>query len=203
MKIGYARVSTRDQSFDLQEDALKKAGCEKVYREVAGGAKKERLALNDMLSVLRPDDVIVVWKLDRLGRSLSHLVQLVNDCMEKGVGLISLNDPVDTTTAQGRLVFNMFASLAEFERDLIRERTQAGLKAARARGRTGGRPKGLSSSAQAKAAAAETLYKEEKLSVQEICNQLSISKSTLYSYLRYRGVSISAYRRTGDHDGAS
>ncbi|NET71368.1 MAG: recombinase family protein [Sphaerospermopsis sp. SIO1G2] len=196
MKIGYARVSTRDQSFDLQEDALTEAGCEKIYHEVASGAKKERVILNDLLSHARSGDVIVVWKLDRLGRSLSHLVTLVTECMEKNIGLISLNDPVDTTTAQGQLIFNVFASLAEFERNLIQERTQAGLRAARTRGRVGGRPKGLSPEAEAKATAVETLYKEQKLSVKSIADRLSISKSTLYSYLRYRGVEISPYRRS-------
>ena len=131
--------------------------------------------------------MIVVWKLDRLGRSLKHLVELVNLLLEKGVGLQSLQDPVDTTTAQGRLIFNVFASLAEFERDLIVERTQAGLKAARARGRTGGRPKGLSESAQKKAIAAEALYLKGELSVNEISDNLGISKVTLYRYLRLRG----------------
>lgn len=195
MKIGYARVSTKDQSFDLQEDALRAAKCRKIYREVVSGAKTERKILNEVLNELCPDDVLVVWKLDRLGRSLPHLVQLGNDLMKKEVGLISLNDPVDTTTPQGRLIFNIFASLAEFERDLIRERTQAGLKAARARGRLGGRPKGLSKQAEATAVAAETLYREGVLSVQQIADKLSISKSTLYSYLRHQGVEISPYTR--------
>jgi DNA invertase Pin-like site-specific DNA recombinase len=138
MHIGYARVSTKDQSLDLQVDALKKAGCEQVYREVASGAKTARPVLDDVLSRLREGDVLVIWKLDRLGRSLQHLVALASELMERKVGLISLNDPVDTTSAQGRLVFNIFASLAEFERELIRERTQAGLAAA------GARPEGWS-----------------------------------------------------------
>ena len=119
MHIGYARVSTREQNLALQEDALRTAGCGKIYQEVVSGAKAERVVLNDLLAHLRSGDVLVIWKLDRLGRSLSNLVELVTTLMEKGVGLKSLNDPVDTTTAQGRLVFNMFASLAEFERDLI------------------------------------------------------------------------------------
>ena len=190
MKIGYARVSTRDQSYNLQVDALEKAGCKKIYKEVASGAKTARPVLEDLLAHLREEDILVVWKLDRLGRSLKHLVSLTQDLMDNKVGLISLNDPVDTTTAQGRLVFNIFASLAEFERDLIRERTQAGLQAARARGRLGGRPKGLSKQAEATAMAAETLYKEANLSVQAIAERLSISKPTLYRYLRSRGVLI-------------
>jgi DNA invertase Pin-like site-specific DNA recombinase len=143
-----------------------------------------------MLNDVRNGDVVVVWKLDRLGRSLRHLVELVGDLSGRGVGLQSLNDPIDTTTSQGRLVFNIFASLAEFERELIRERTQAGLTAARARGRFGGRPKGLPSQAESTAMVVETLYKEGRLSVNAIARQLNISKSTLYRYLRYRGVKI-------------
>jgi DNA invertase Pin-like site-specific DNA recombinase len=195
MKIGYARVSTKDQNFGLQIDALQKAGCEKFYREVVSGARTERPVLDRGVDSLRTGDVLVIWKLDRLGRSLKHLVELVNTLRERGVGLQSLNDPIDTTTPQGRLSFNLFASLAEFERDLIRERTQAGLSAARARGRNGGRPKGLSAQAEATACAAETLYLERKLSVRQIADRLGISKSTLYAYLRYRGVAISSYQR--------
>ena len=195
MKIGYARVSTKDQNFGLQIDALQKAGCEKLYREVVSGARTERPVLDRVVDSLRTGDVLVIWKLDRLGRLLKHLVELVNTLRERGVGLQSLNDPIDTTTPQGRLSFNLFASLAEFERDLIRERTQAGLSAARARGRNGGRPKGLSAQAEATACAAETLYLERKLSVRQVADRLGISKSTLYAYLRYRGVAISPYQR--------
>ena len=196
MRVGYARVSTKEQNLDLQVDALQKAECEEVYREVASGAKTARPVLDDLLSRLRAGDVLVIWKLDRLGRSLKHLVTLTAELMERKIGLISLNDPIDTTTPQGRLVFNIFASLAEFERDLIRERTQAGLKAARARGRTGGRPPGLSKKAEATAMAAETLYREGQLSVQGICDQLGISKPTLYAYLRHRGVKTGTHRNS-------
>lgn len=192
MRVGYARVSTKEQNIALQVDALKKAACEQVFSEVASGANTARPVLDDLLSRLRPGDVLVIWKLDRLGRSLKHLVALTHELLERQIGLVSLNDPIDTTTAQGRLVFNIFASLAEFERDLIRERTQAGLVAARARGRKGGRPRGLSKQAKATAMAAETLYREGELSVQEICDQLNISKPTLYSYLRHRGVKVGA-----------
>lgn len=195
MKIGYARVSTRDQNLDLQVDALKAAGCERVYQDVASGAKTARPALDELLGQLRAGDVLVIWKLDRMGRSLKHLVELVGSLMERKVGLLSLNDPIDTTSAQGRLAFNLFASLAEFERELIRERTQAGLSAARARGRVGGRPKGLSPQAEATALAAETLYRERKLSVAAIAQKLHLSKSTLYSYLRHRGVDIGPYKK--------
>ena len=190
MRIGYARVSTRDQSFDLQIDALNKAKCEDIRKEVASGAKAARPVLEALLSQLRKGDVLVIWKLDRLGRSLRHLVNLTNELIERKIGLISLNDPIDTTTPQGRLMFNIFASLAEFEGDLIRERTQAGLSAARERGRKGGRPEGLSKKAEATAMAAETLYKEGELSVLAICEQLGISKPTLYVYLKHRGVEL-------------
>lgn len=193
MKVGYARVSTREQNLDMQVIALEEAGCEKIYEETVSGAKSERPILENVINQLRPKDVLIVWKLDRLGRSLKNLVELVQRLMEKEIGLCSLNDPIDTTNPQGRLIFNIFASLAEFERDIIRERTQAGLSAARARGKKGGRPRGLSKAAEATACAAETLYKEKKLSVIEICKKLSISKSTLYKYLRHRDVPISYY----------
>jgi DNA invertase Pin-like site-specific DNA recombinase len=197
MRIGYARVSTKEQSLDLQVDALRDAGCEQVFQEVASGTKTARPALDDLLSRLRSGDVLVIWKLDRLGRSLKHLVTLTAELMEREVGLVSLNDPTDTTRPQGRLVFNIFASLAEFERELIRERTQAGLKAARARGRNGGRPRGLSKEAKQKAMAAETLHREGELSVQAICGQLGITKPTLYAYLRHRGVKTGARNNSG------
>ena len=194
MKLGYARVSTPDQSFALQLDALRQAGCIAVHQEVSSGARAARPVLDALLAQLRCGDVLVVWKFDRLGRSLTHLVELVNVLMQKGVGLHSLHDPIDTTTPHGRLNLHLFAALAEFERDLIRERTHAGLAAARARGRKGGRPKGLSSQAQATACAAETLYREGTLSVQQIAHQLRISKRTLYTYLRHRRVPIGTYR---------
>lgn len=190
MRIGYARVSTKEQSLALQVDALKQAACEEVFSEIASGAKTERPVLEDLLKHLRKDDVLVIWKLDRLGRSLKHIVSLTHELMERDIGLISLNDPIDTTTPQGRLICHIFAALAEFEHDLIRERTQAGLSAARARGRKGGRPKGLSPAAAATAMAAETLYTEGHLSVKAICEQLHISKPTLYAYLKHRGVQI-------------
>ncbi len=194
MKLGYARVSTKDQHLELQIDALTKAGCEKIYQDIASGARTERPALNEMINNLRPGDVLVIWKLDRLGRSLNHLISVVNGLMEKKIGLQSLHDPIDTTTAQGRLSFNLFASLAEFERDLIRERTQAGLSSARARGRNGGRPKGIPLKAEATACAAETLYKEGRLTVNEISDKLGIAKSTLYTYLRHRGVTLGSFK---------
>ena len=192
MEIGYARVSTGDQNLDLQIDALQQAGCERIFEEKLSGSRSDRPELEQLLDQARPGDVIMIWKLDRLGRSLKHLVELVSHLNERRIGLRSINDPIDTTNAQGKLIFNIFASLAEFERDLIAERTQAGLRSARARGRVGGRPKGLTSDAELKAIAAEALYREGKLSVVEIANNLSISKATLYKYLRHRGVEIGA-----------
>ncbi len=193
MKIGYARVSTKEQNLSLQLDALKNAGCAKIYQETASGSKQERPELNKLLSELRQGDILVIWKLDRLGRSLKHLVELTHKLIEQDIGLLSLNDPIDTTNSQGRLIFNIFASLAEFERDLIRERTNAGLASARARGRVGGKPKGLSKTAETTACAAETLYKEKRLSIKQITQNLSISRATLYKYLRHRGVEIGGY----------
>jgi DNA invertase Pin-like site-specific DNA recombinase len=196
VKVGYARVSTKEQTLDLQVDALKKAGCRKIYTETVSGAKAERPVLTKLMDAIRAGDVLVIWKLDRLGRSLRNLIDIVNDLLQRKVGLKSLSDPIDTTTSHGRLTFNLFASLAEFERDLIRERTSAGLTAARARGRTGGRPKGLAQSAEQTACAAETLYREGKLSSQQIASHLGISKSTLYAYLRHRRVPIGGSHQT-------
>lgn len=190
MKIGYARVSTKEQSFDLQEDALKKEGCQKIYSEQISGYKSERPKLKEMVAQLRKGDIVVVWKLDRLGRSLRDLVNLVAKLQDIEVGFKSLQDNIDTTTPTGKLTFHLFAALAEFERDIISSRTKAGLQAARARGRKGGRPKGLSKKAQDKARLAESLYKERERSIAEICNHLHISKPTLYKYLRERGVTI-------------
>lgn len=178
----------------MQIIALEDAGCEKIYEEVVSGAKSDRPVFNNVMKQLRDGDTLTVWKLDRLGRSLKHLVELVHTLMQRNIGLCNLNDPIDTTTSQGRLIFNIFASLAEFERDIIRERTNAGLSAARARGRLGGRPRGIPKGSEATAIAAETMYRERKLSVMQIANKLGISKNTLYKYLRYRNVPISSYK---------
>ena len=186
----HARVSTQDQDLALQLDALSKIGCEKIYQEKRTGSSTERPQLKKMLEQLRPDDIIVIWKLDRLARSLRDLVDLVTTIQQTGASLRSLNDQIDTTTSHGKFTFHLFAALAEFERDIIRKRTNAGLEAARARGRVGGRPKGLTRKAQHTAIIAEKLYREQKLSVKEICDQLSISRSTLYNYLRHQGVTF-------------
>jgi len=190
MKIGYARVNTKDQSLDLQIEALKKAGCTKIYTEVVSGALTERPILNDLLLNLREQDILIIWKLDRLGRSLRHLINIVTDLINRNIGLQSLNDPIDTTTSQCGLIFNIFSSLAEFEREFNLERTNAGLSSAKVKGRVGGRPKGIPKSAEATADAAETLYKDGVLSVREIAKRLGISKTTLYAYLRHRNIPI-------------
>jgi DNA invertase Pin-like site-specific DNA recombinase len=195
MNIGYARVSTRDQNLALQLDALTKAGCEIIFQEQASGATKARPELDRLLASLRKGDTVTIYKLDRLGRSLKHLLDMVAELEFRGVGLVSLTDAINTTSAQGRLVFNLFASLAEFERELIRERTHAGLASARARGRVGGRQRGLSEQAERTAIIAETLYREQQLGVNEIAQRLHISKVTLYKYLRHRNVVIHAYRK--------
>ena len=189
MKIGYARVSTKDQNLALQRDALLKEGCRPIFEEKQSGAKSDRPELRRMIDQLREGDTVIIWKLDRLGRSLRDLVNLVTEIQEKGAGLKSLHDSIDTTTAQGKLTFHLFAALAEFEREIIAERTRAGLESARARGRKGGRPKGLSKKAQDKAMIAATLYKQGK-AVSDISEHLHISKSTLYRYLAYQGVEL-------------
>jgi DNA invertase Pin-like site-specific DNA recombinase len=144
MLIGYARVSTDDQNLDLQRDALKQAGCEQIFTDHISGTKAERPGLTDALSHLRDGDTLVVWRLDRLGRTLPHLIETVNGLQNRGIGFKSLTESIDTTTSGGKLIFHIFGALAEFEREIIRERTNAGLSAARARGRKGGRPKALS-----------------------------------------------------------
>ena len=183
MLIGYARVSTTDQNVALQTDELKKVGCEKIFRDKVSGAKTERPGLQEALDFLRKGDSLVVWRLDRLGRSLKHLLETVSLLEERGIGFRSLQESIDTTTSGGRLIFHIFGALAEFERNLIRERTMAGLKAARARGRVGGRPRKLDAK---KTELAYRLYDEKKYGVKEICQILGISKPTLYSYLNRR-----------------
>ena len=191
MIYGYARVSTKNQNLDLQLDALKKYGCKKIYSEKVSGAKTDRPQWKELLNQIQSNDTLIIWKLDRIGRSLHHLIKIVTNLTASNISLISINDPINTTTIQGKLMFNIFASLVEFEKDLIRERTIAGLKSARARGRMGGRPKGLSKQAIRKACTAEALYIQKELSITEITQQLDISKTTLYKYLRYRNVKIS------------
>ena len=181
MLIGYARVSTGEQTLDLQVDALKKAGCEHTLTDTASGAKADRPGLAKALEQLRDADTLVVWRLDRLGRSLRHLIDTLTDLDKRGIGFRSLTENIDTTTPGGKLIFHIFGALAEFERDLIRERTNAGLAAARARGRTGGRPKAFPTAAQL--AMAKTLFADKKRSIPDICMTLGVSRSTLYRYM--------------------
>ena len=179
MLIGYARKSTYEQNLDLQKDALRKAGCEEIFSDNITGSKAERPGLTKALAMLRKEDTLVVWRLDRLGRSLKHLIELVENLEKKKVGFKSLQESIDTTTSGGRLVFHIFGALAEFERHLIRERTQAGLSAARARGRLGGRPKSLDNKKKKLAA---KLYDEQKHTVAEIGDMLGVSRMTVYRY---------------------
>ncbi|MEZ2275261.1 MAG: recombinase family protein [Microcoleus sp.] len=180
MLVGYARVSTLDQNLDLQRDALLSAGCEKVFTDIASGIQDGREGLRETLNYLRPGDTLIVWKLDRLGRTLSHLIETVNTLATKSISFCSLQENLDTTTSSGKLIFHLFGALAEFERELIRERTRAGLKAARIRGHKGGRPRKLNI-AQIKMA--KLLISEGSTSVTEICRTLGISRSTLYRRL--------------------
>jgi DNA invertase Pin-like site-specific DNA recombinase len=183
MFIGYARVSTQDQTLSLQQDALTEAGCERIFTDTVSGARTDRPGLDEALEYVRSDDTLVVWKLDRLGRSLPHLIETITRLQERGVGFKSLTEQIDTTTSGGKLIFHVFAALAEFERDVIRERTQAGLAAARARGRRGGRPKAAALSDARKVALAQRLYEDRDNSVDDICKTLRVSRATLYRYL--------------------
>jgi len=190
MKIGYARVSRKDQNLDRQIDALTSEGCEKIFQEKVSGAKADRKELQLLLQQIRKGDTVVVAKLVRFGRSLKDLITNVNLVQEKGADFVSLTEKIDTTTPSGKFMFHMMGAFAEFERDLIIERTTDGLASARARGRVGGRPKGLSPAAKQKASIASALYKEGRLSVSQICSQIGISKPTLYKYLKGSGVLI-------------
>jgi DNA invertase Pin-like site-specific DNA recombinase len=180
MLIGYARVSTDDQKLNLQQDALHTAGCEKIFEDYLSGARATRPGLTSALEMARSGDTLVVWRLDRLGRSLKDLIQLTETLKQRSIGLQSLQESIDTTTSSGQLIFHLFGALAEFERNLIRERTNAGLTAARARGRLGGRPKALDLN---KRQLAVKLYNDRQHSIDEICQMMGISKPTLYNYV--------------------
>lgn len=182
MLVGYGRISTDDQELALQRDALTAADCEKIFTDTMSGGKAERPGLTDALDFCRPGDTLVVWRLDRLGRSLTNLIELMTVLAEREVGFRSLTEQIDTTTSGGKLVFHIFGALAEFERELIRERTRAGLAAARARGRQGGRPKKLESAQ--KLAMAQALYQDGTHSIEDICQTLGISRATFYRAIR-------------------
>jgi DNA invertase Pin-like site-specific DNA recombinase len=181
LKIGYARISTLEQNLDLQIDALKKAGCEKIITDEISGSVADRPGLEKLKEILRKDDTLVVWRLDRLGRTLKNLIEWINQLDEQKIGFKSLQESIDTTSSSGKLIFHIFGALSEFERNLIRERTRAGIEAARSRGRQGGRPKKLNKD---KRQLAIDLYKGKKHSLRQICEMTGISKPTLYKYVR-------------------
>jgi|SRR6266542_1806649 len=183
MLVGYARVSTDEQTLDLQQDALKKIGCEQIFTDTASGVKTDRPGLDEALRFVRAGDILVVWRLDRLGRSLKHLIETIGSLQERGIGFRSVQENIDTTTSGGKLVFHVFGALAEFERDLIRERTQAGLAAARARRRKGGRPRVAALNDAKKVAMAQRLYEDKTNTIADICRTLRVSRSTLYRYV--------------------
>jgi DNA invertase Pin-like site-specific DNA recombinase len=180
MLIGYARVSTQDQRPELQRDALLAAGCERLFEEKASGASRERPQLQAALAFMREGDTLVVWKLDRLARSVKQLIETVEDLEARGMGLRSLTETIDTTTSGGKLIFHIFAALAQFERSIIRERTTAGLVAARERGRVGGRPRAL---CEADIAAAKRLLGDPAITAKDVARRLGVSVSTLYKYI--------------------
>lgn len=180
MLVGYARVSTQDQNLDLQITALKEAGCQKIFTEKASGAQRDRPELMAAMNYIRPgEDVLVVWKLDRLARSLKQLIETVEKFEMQKIGLLSLTESINTTTSGGRLIFHIFASLAEFERSIIRERTMAGLRAAKENGRTGGRPSALK---EKDLAVARTLLQDASITVEDVAKRMQVAPSTLYRY---------------------
>ncbi|WP_159478135.1 recombinase family protein [Dyadobacter sp. 3J3] len=196
MIIGYVRVSKNEQNQDLQFDALKKAGCEKVFHEKVSGASKQRPEYMKMVAELRKGDIIVVWRVDRLGRTTYELIKLMVEWKELGVEFRSISEGIDTSTKMGRLWYMLSSVFAENEREILMERTLAGMEAARARGRVGGRPKGLTKRSKELASLAATLYQSKKYTTNQICEQLKIgSKATLYNYLRHEGIEIEGWTR--------
>lgn len=183
MRLGYARVSTQEQNLDLQRDALNAAACAMVYEEkISGGrSRAERPELDNALKALRKGDTLVVWRLDRLGRSLAHLVQIVTDLNQRGIALESLTEKIDTSTASGQLITNIFAVLAEYDRNLIRERTLAGLKSARARGRTGGRPPKIGAK---EIREINALLADPHTTVTDVASRYGVSRTTIYKHMK-------------------
>lgn len=181
MQIGYARISTVDQNIELQRDALEVAGCEKIFTDIASGGSADRVGLAEALAHLRPGDTLVVWRLDRLGRSLKHLIEQVAALRSREIGFRSLTEGIETETSGGRLVFHLFACLAEFERSVIQERTRAGLAAARSRGRRGGRPALMDAR---KIALARAMRADQANTAADICHALGVSRATLYRNLK-------------------
>jgi DNA invertase Pin-like site-specific DNA recombinase len=181
--IGYARISTTEQHLHLQQDALHAAGCIKIFTDTVSGATKERKGLAEAIHYIRAGDTLVVWRLDRLGRSLKDLIERITELHDRQIGFKSLTEQIDTTTSGGKLIFHIFGALAEFERDIIKERTNAGLSAARSRGRQGGRPRSPLSDGR-KLHLARQMYENKSHSVNEICKALGIPRSTFYKYVR-------------------
>lgn len=179
--IGYARVSTGNQKLDVQLKALKNQGCIRIFKDIASGKNRDRTELKKAFEYLRPGDVLVVWKLDRLGRSLKDLISIINELEQRKIGFRSINDDIDTTTSAGKFFFHIIGAFAELERNLISERTKAGLEAARTRGKLGGRPKSIPNS---KFVLAKKLYDEKEKTVQEICDDLGFSRARFYQYLK-------------------
>ncbi|WP_207424126.1 recombinase family protein [Desertivirga brevis] len=201
MQIGYVRVSKNEQNLDLQVEALKKAGCEQIFKEKISGAEKERPQYLKMIEGLRKGDTVTVWRIDRLGRTTLELIKLMVEFREKGIEFKSIVEGIDTSTSMGRIWYMLSSIFAENEREIIRERTKAGLASAKARGRVGGRPKGLTEDAKKLAGTAATLYNTTNLSTAEICKMLNIgSKTTLYRYLRYAGVEVNGWVKNGAGD---
>ena len=189
MKIGYARVSTQDQNLSLQISSLQKFGCEKIFSEKKSGVKR-RPELEGLMNIVREGDIVVIWKIDRLARSLAELISITEQFKSKGVDLVSIDGQVDTTSAMGRMFFQITGAFAEFERNLIIERTKAGIVEAKKRGVQLGRPKGLTSESQQIARAAKELYLSGTIKPIDICKVLNISTGTLYRYLKIEGVQL-------------
>jgi DNA invertase Pin-like site-specific DNA recombinase len=195
MLIGYARVSTQDQNPALQLDALKAVACDRIFEEKASGAQRDRPELKAALEYMRHDDVLVVWKLDRLARSLGQLIETVESLEQRGIGFRSLTEQIDTTTPTGKLTFHIFGAMAEFERSIIRERTRAGLDAARARGQSGGRPRSLS---EKDLAAARALLGDPAITFDEVARRLKVAPATLYRHLPGGRAAITSYKSAGE-----
>lgn len=179
-RYGYARVSDASQTHDLQVDALRQAGCERIYVETASGARADRPELRKLLDAVQPGDQVVCWRLDRMARSLRHLIEIAETLRQREVGLVSVTEGIDTATAAGRFLFHVLGSLAEMEREIIIERTKAGLRAAAARGRRGGRPPSMN---EAQVRAAKAMLRSGDLTAAEVARQLGVSPSTLYRHV--------------------
>ena len=193
MIFAYARISTEAQKFDLQLDAFKKENIDpkNIYIDISSGAKEKRKGLDELLTRLKKGDVLFVWKIDRIARSTIHLAQLMEEFNTKGINFKSIQEPfLDTSSSQGKFIFTMFSAISQLERDIIIERTNAGLESAKLRGRVGGRPGGLTKKAEVKAKLAAYMYQQKGNSVTDICKEIGVSRATFYKYLEFEGVAI-------------